>query len=102
MRLVNTTLQSIFSQPEDVYYVRSGDVLAFPKSVGAGAHLSVIAGDQGEINISLYDALGRSQRTVKTTGTVNTVDTDGLLPGIYLLRVRTKNGQTTTEHVVIL
>ena len=85
-----------------MYYVRSDDVLAFPNPVGAGAHLSVIAGDQGEINISLYDVLGRSQRTVTATGTVNTVDTDGLLPGIYLLRVRTKNGQTTTEHVVIL
>ena len=102
MRLVTTTGQFIFSQPEDVYYVRSGDVLAFPNPVGAGAHLSVVAGDQGEVNISLYDALGRFQRTATVTGTVNTVDTDGLLPGFYLLRVQTKNGQITTERVVIL
>ena len=92
MRLVTTTGQSIFSQPEDVYYVRSGDVLAFPNPVGAGVHLSVIAGDQGEINISLYDALGCSQRTATATGTVNTVGTDGLLSGFNLVRVQTKNG----------
>ena len=102
MRLVTTTGQSIFSQPEDVYYVRSGDVLAFPNPVGAGAHLRVIAGDLGEVNISLYDALGRFQRSATATGTVNTIDTDGLLPGFYLLRVQTKNGQITTERVVIL
>lgn len=101
-RLETTAGQTHFSQVEEVYYVRSSDLLVFPNPVVAGASLSLVAGDQGEVTTTLYDALGRFQRAGSTDGAINNVDTTGLLPGVYLLRVRTQNGNVTTRRIVVL
>ncbi|HEX8659512.1 MAG TPA: S8 family serine peptidase, partial [Hymenobacter sp.] len=101
-RLETTAGQTYYSQVEEVYYVRSSDLLVFPNPVVAGANLSLIAGDQGEVSTTLYDALGRFQRAGSSNGTINNVDTTGLLPGVYLLRVRTQNGSVTTRRIVVL
>jgi hypothetical protein len=54
------------------------------------------------VTTTLYDALGRFQRAGSTDGAINNVDTTGLLPGVYLLRVRTQNGNVTTRRIVVL
>ena len=101
VRLETTTGQLIFSPAEAVDYLRPGDLLVFPNPAPAGTSLSLIAGEQGEVEIILYDALGRFQRTVTANGAVNSVDTAGLLPGLYLLRVRTASGAVSTRRVVL-
>jgi hypothetical protein len=52
--------------------------------------------------MELYDAMGRFQRTATANGSINSIDTSGLRPGVYLLRVQAKDGPTTTRRVVIL
>lgn len=101
VRLETTTNQVIYSQVEEVYYVRPGELLVFPNPVAAGGSLSLIAGYQGQVRMSLYDALGRFQRASTANGAINAVDTSGLLPGLYLLRVQTESGRVTTRRVVV-
>ena len=102
VHLETTAGQSIFSQVEAVYYVRQGDLLVFPNPVAAGERLSLIAGDQGAVQTMLFDALGRLQRTGTADGTIINIDTSGLRPGVYLLRVQTKSGSLTTRRIVVL
>ena len=102
VHLETTAGQSIFSQVEEVYYVRQGDLLIFPNPVAAGERLSLIAGDQGAVQTMLFDALGRLQRTGTADGTIINIDTSGLRPGVYLLRVQTKSGSLTTRRIVVL
>jgi len=101
IRLETIAGQALYSQVEEVYYVRPGELLVFPNPVAAGGSLSLIAGGQGEVRMTLYDALGRFQRTATANGSINIVNTSGLLPGLYLLRVQTESG-VTTRRVVIL
>ena len=101
VRLQTTAGISIYSQTETVDYARSGDVLVFPNPAPAGTPLSLIAGEQGEIQVTLYDALGRFQRTATGNGAVNSVSTAGLRPGLYLLRVQTTSGRVVTRRVVL-
>ena len=102
VRLETTAGKSVFSQTEEVYYVRLGDLLVFPNPVTAGESLSLIAGDQGAVQTTLYDVLGRPQRTGTADGTIINIDTSGLRPGMYLLRVQTKNGSLNTRRIVVL
>ena len=102
VRLETTAGQSVFSQLEQVDFLRMGDLLVFPNPVVAGEPLSLIAGDQGEVRITLYDALGRLQRTGTANGAIINVDTNRLRPGMYLLRVQTENGSLATRRIVVL
>ncbi|MBD2770118.1 S8 family serine peptidase [Hymenobacter sp. BT664] len=102
VRLETTAGQTYFSQVEEVYYVPADDLLVFPNPVVAGTSLRLIAGEQGEVRTSLYDALGRLQRAGSADGAINNIDTTGLLPGVYLLRIQTQNGRLTTRRIVVL
>ena len=101
-RLETTAGQTYFSQVEEVYYVPADDLLVFPNPVVAGTSLSLIAGEQGPVRTTLYDALGRFQRAGSADGAINSVDTTGLLPGVYLLRIQTEKGRLTTRRIVVL
>ncbi|WP_426058670.1 S8 family serine peptidase [Hymenobacter sp. B1770] len=102
VQLETTSGQAFFSQEEEVDYVGADDLLVFPNPADAGTNLSVISGSQDEIIMKLYDSLGRFQRIGTANGSVNSLDTNGLRPGVYLLRVQTKDGPTTTRRVVLL
>jgi hypothetical protein len=102
VRLETTDGQTYFSQVEEVYYVPSDDLLVFPNPVVAGTNLSLIVGEQKQVRTTLYDALGRFQRAGSADGAINNVDTTGLLPGVYLLRIQTENGRLTTRRIVVL
>ena len=102
VRLQTTAGLSFFSQTETVDYVRPGDLLVFPNPVVAGATLSLIAGDKGELQTTLYDAVGRFQHMGRANGAVNTVDITGLRAGVYLLRVQAESGPAITRRIVIL
>jgi hypothetical protein len=101
-RLETVAGRVFYSQEEAVDYLRAKDLLVFPNPAQAGTSLSVIAGTQNEITMELYDAMGRFQRTATANGSINSIDTNGLRPGVYLLRVQAKDGPTTTRRVVIL
>ncbi|WP_177204683.1 S8 family serine peptidase [Hymenobacter arizonensis] len=102
VRLETTSGQVFLSQEEEVDYVGPDDLLVFPNPAEAGTSLSVISGSQDEILMQLYDALGRFQRAGTANGAINSIDTSGLRPGVYLLRVQAKDGPTTTRRIVLM
>lgn len=92
---------SFYSGPETVLVVRRAELLVYPMPVRAGEPLYVAAEPGATLRLQLYDALGRLWRAAEADGTINTLDTSGLRPGLYLLRVTTSTGPVIARRVVV-
>ena len=99
-----TTGRSFISDTVTVQLVRRGELLVFPIPAVIGQELQV-AGEPGvALQLELYDALGRLARTSLVEGALNSFATEGLRPGVYLLRATptTGGGPARTRRVVLL
>jgi hypothetical protein len=94
--------RTFYSTTEIVQRVRRNELLVYPVPVVAGQELQV-AGQPGvTFELALYDALGRLVRTSVGTAAVNYFPTDGLRPGVYVLRATPATGGTVlTRRVVV-
>ncbi|WP_099092868.1 S8 family serine peptidase [Hymenobacter sedentarius] len=101
VRLDNLAGQPFYSQVQEAYYLQKGAVQAFPNPVLAGETLRLIAGTSSPVSIRLYDMLGRFQRETTIDGVINQLNTNGLKPGLYLLRVKLESQAEQTIRVVI-
>ena len=87
VRLNNVAGKQIYSQPEAAFLLGAGTVQAFPNPVQAGESLSLVANTEAPVTVQLFDMLGRLQRELEMNGVVNQLPTNGLKPGLYLMRV---------------
>ncbi|WP_310394583.1 S8 family serine peptidase [Hymenobacter sp.] len=101
VRLDNLTGQQFYSAPEEAYLLRAGVAQAYPNPVPPGEVLHLVANTGTPVAIRLYDVLGKFQREATVDGIINQLDTKGLRPGLYLLRVRMDNRAEQTIRVVI-
>ncbi|MBF9236294.1 S8 family serine peptidase [Hymenobacter sp. BT683] len=101
VRLENLAGQQFYSQVEETYYLQTGAAQVFPNPVLAGEDLRLIAGTSSPVSIRLYDMLGKLQRETTVEGVINQLDTNGLKPGLYLLRVTLDSQAEQTIRVVI-
>ncbi|WP_303310386.1 S8 family serine peptidase [Hymenobacter sp. BT730] len=101
VRLITTSGQSFFSQPERVYSLAEGDLAVFPNPVQVGQVLKVAASDAAPLHLWLYDGVGKLQREITADGVINELNTHGLKPGHYILRIETDNGRHWNRHLSI-
>ncbi|MDO7851258.1 S8 family serine peptidase [Hymenobacter convexus] len=101
VRLDNVAGQQFYSGTEEAFLLRAGLIQAYPNPVQAGASLTVVANSTSPITIRLYDMLGRFQRTATAEGLINLIDTNGLKPGLYMLKVQQDNNAGQTLKIVI-
>ena len=102
VRLDTQAGQAIYSQVEEAYRVRPGNVLAFPNPVLPGEVLSLIGSSGAILSVRLYDTLGRFVRETSGEGVINEINTTGLRKGLYLLRVSSEGQPAQTVRVVVL
>lgn len=99
-----TTGRTFISDTVAVQVVRRGELLVYPTPVVVGQALQV-AGEPGvALQLELYDALGRLARTSRVEGALNPFDTNGLRPGVYLLRATPTSGggPARTRRVLLI
>ena len=101
VRLDNEVGQQFYSNSEEAFLLRAGAAQVYPNPVPAGEPLTLVANTTAPVAIRLYDVLGRFQREVVVNGVTNQLDTNGLKPGLYLLRVSLENQKEQTVRVVI-
>ncbi|OGX85658.1 S8 family serine peptidase [Hymenobacter glacialis] len=101
VRLENLAGQLFYSTVEEAFLLQSGAAQAYPNPVPAGDVLKLVANTSAAVSIQLFDMLGKFQRETKVDGVINTIDTQGLKPGLYLLRVRLENQAEQIIRVVI-
>jgi hypothetical protein len=95
--------RTFYSATEAVQLVRRNELLVFPVPATSGQDLQV-AGEPGvPLHLRLYDTLGRLLRETTAEGALNPFPTNGLRPGVYLLRATpaTGGGATLTRRVVL-
>jgi hypothetical protein len=94
--------RSFYSATEAVQLVRRNELLVFPVPATSGQDLQV-AGEPGvPLHLRLYDTLGRLLREVTAEGALNPFPTNGLRPGVYLLRATPATGGPTLTRRVVL
>ena len=101
VRLDNVAGQQFYSGTEEAFLLRAGSTQAYPNPVTAGQPLRLVANTASAVTAQLYDMLGRFQRETTVDGVINELDTSGLRPGVYLLRVQTKEQAAQVIRVVI-
>jgi hypothetical protein len=101
VRLDNVASQQFYSDIEEAFLLRAGVVQAYPNPITAGQPLQLVANTAGPVTIQLYDMLGRFQRQATIDGRINELDTSGLRPAMYLLRVQAPGQPTQVIRVVI-
>lgn len=97
----DATGRDYYSAVEEAFRVGSADLLVYPVPVSAGEPLSVVGAADVVLHLRLYDALGRLRREAVGSGAVNILDTSGLLPGFYVLRVRPEGGSEQHRSIAV-
>ena len=104
-RLQLITGRIVYSQLQEIYYVpATADVLVYPVPVTAGEPLTVVGPQDQELRLRLFDATGRLLLEQLTdTGVIKSLETQGLKPGVYFLRVSAKGrSREVTRRVVVI
>ena len=101
VRLDNIAGQQFYSGTEEAFLLRPGLLQAYPNPVTAGQPLQLVANAAGPVSMQLYDMLGRFQRAATVDGQITQLDTSGLRPGMYLLRVQAEGQAQQVIRVVV-
>ena len=102
LELQDTRGRVFYSQVESAYRVSGFEVLVFPVPAAAGTPLTIIGPTGTVLRLQLYDPLGRLMRESTANGTINSLPTEGLKPGTYLLRVGAGSNPKVTRRILIL
>ncbi|RSK51364.1 S8 family serine peptidase [Hymenobacter rigui] len=104
VRLQLSTGQTVYSQVEEVYFVPTvTDVQVYPVPVTAGEPLTVVGPPDKALRVRLFDVVGHLQRDLTTDDSIiKALDTHGLRPGTYLLRISIPGGREITRRILIL
>lgn len=94
--------RAFYSQTEAVLRVRAQEVLVFPVPVAAGTPLNVAGPAGAALRLRLYDNLGRLLQQNTFTGTINSMPTEGLRPGTYLLHIDLEGSPRVVRRIMIL
>ncbi|MCB2376010.1 S8 family serine peptidase [Hymenobacter sp. BT635] len=92
----------IYSQTEEVQFIRLSEVQVYPNPIVAGEPLQILVAESADVRVQFYDMTGRLLRETLGTGVVKEVPTAGLAKGMYLVRVSTASGAVLTTRVVVL
>jgi hypothetical protein len=92
-----------YSATEVVQVVRRNELLVFPVPAAIGQDLQVAGEPNVPLHLRLYDTLGRLLREADAEGALNIFPTNGLRPGVYLLRATptTGGGATLTRRIAL-
>ncbi|UYZ59049.1 S8 family serine peptidase [Hymenobacter latericus] len=94
---------TVYSQVENIYYARSGDVLLFPNPVVAGKAATLIEANGLAMRWQLFDHLGRLVREGEAPeASVGQFDTNSLRAGTYIVRITPTGGATIVRRLVVV
>jgi hypothetical protein len=94
--------RTFYSSTETVQLVRQGELLVYPVPIVAGQDLLVAGAPGVAFELVLYDALGRLVQVGEGSAAVNYFSTEGLRPGVYVLRATpAAGGAALTRRVVV-
>ncbi|WP_197464029.1 S8 family serine peptidase [Rufibacter sp. DG15C] len=102
IKLVTQSGATYYSQPEGLFYTPERYIQVYPNPALAGDDMNIITQDDATNNIFIYDQVGRLVREFLQDGSIKVIETKGLRPGAYFIRVLSSTGVLTQTKVILL
>jgi hypothetical protein len=100
VRITRSNKQIIYSEIEEVIFVRDNDLMIYPNPVAQGKPFYVIVNSESATFV-FYDLQGQLVYEATDEGEVKTIDAIVLPPGIYLLKTSTSSGKILMGKVIV-
>jgi len=101
VQIVLSNGQQLFSNPESIYYFLASPVIVFPNPARQNEPIRIIAADQFEYSVSIYDALGRIVYQTKMDNTSHSIEPLRLSKGVYFIRSKGTANNFYSEKLVV-
>ncbi|WP_190300466.1 S8 family serine peptidase [Rufibacter hautae] len=102
IKMVTKAGTIFYSQEEALFYTPKNYIQVYPNPNLAGGELNIITQDDGLNSIFLYDQMGRLIREYSQDGSIKVIDTKGISPGAYFIKVFSEEGALTQARVILL
>ncbi|WP_165864902.1 S8 family serine peptidase [Rufibacter latericius] len=102
VKMVTNTGNTFYSPEESLFYTPANYIQVYPNPNLAGGELNIITQDDGVNTIFLYDQMGRLIREYSQDGSIKVIDTKGISPGAYFVKVFSSAGALTQAKVILL
>jgi hypothetical protein len=100
IKLVRGNQEIVYSDPETVWYSRDEYLIVYPNPVFQGEAVSLII-NSSPVDVILYDFTGRKLRQFTEDGEIKMLQTTGLNPGMYMLKVLARSGKILTAKILL-
>jgi hypothetical protein len=100
LRLDRSNNETVYSQLEEVWYTRAQDLLLFPNPAIVGELLNVVL-ENDPVILRIYDAAGQLMWERWEDGEIKMIDTSGMSPGIFIVRISTLSGKVLTGKIIL-
>lgn len=102
LKLKNIDQQFFYSKEEEAFLIFEKDVLIFPNPIAEGEKLTLITETDEASVIQFLDQAGRFLYEITDDGITKSIDTQGLVRGVYFLRIRTQKGHYLMRRLLVL
>ncbi|QHL88856.1 S8 family serine peptidase [Nibribacter ruber] len=102
VKLVTQSGATFYSQAEGLFYTPDSFIQVYPNPVLAGQDLQIITNSSDINTIFIYDQVGRLVREYAQDGAIKVIETKGLRPGAYFIKVLSPSGNLTQAKVILL
>lgn len=100
IRLDRSNSEIVYSPLEEVWYTRAQDLLLFPNPAIVGKPLNVVV-ENDPVVLRIYDATGHLMWERSEDGEIKMIDTSGMRPGIFIVRISTLSGKVLTGKIIL-
>ena len=102
IRLNLTDSREIYSDEVAVTYIQVGNLMVYPNPVSIGQELKIVDGQDGCVEVVVYDISGRLLCFYQTDmGMEKTISIDNLPRGNYVIEVKSANGYKKAARIAV-
>ncbi|WP_192823391.1 S8 family serine peptidase [Rufibacter sp. LB8] len=102
VKMTTASGETFYSPTEGLFYTPATYIQVHPNPAMAGSDLNIISQDDATNTIYLYDSMGRLTREYTQDGSIKIIETLGLRPGPYFIKVLSSAGIVTQTKVILL
>ena len=101
IKLLLTTGQVIYSQPESIHYFNGADFIIYPNPVSQNQNVSVISRDVKNARMQIFNATGIRIYEIQLNDAIEIIPAGRFSKGVYFIRILTEDNIGTSFKLVV-